>query len=167
LRADLAALATDAVHRAWELAVGGSDDGGLGLDADADLARRAERALGTSAFARLSARCQVPERELARRALAWRHGGAAGFGALGDHWDPATEGDAGTGHLLAQARVAVRDATGALARIRHNRVTAAGVQLRLGRDYLWYPYRRTRRDWEPADPPHHDPATAAGPLVRS
>lgn len=45
LREDLLALASDAAARAWELAVGLSSDGGLGLDTDADLARWADRAL--------------------------------------------------------------------------------------------------------------------------
>ncbi len=165
LRADLSALATDAVRRAWELAVGTSSDAGLGLDAQADLARRAASALGTTGLAPLSARCGVPERELVRRALAWRHGGAEGLVVLGSTWDPATEGDEGTGMLLADARTALRAATGGTARLRHNRLSVAELQLRLGRDYRWYPYRRVDLSWEPAGPPHPDPVTAAGALL--
>jgi len=50
LGSDLLELASDAASRAWELAVGLTDDAGLGLSPDADLARRAERALGTPEF---------------------------------------------------------------------------------------------------------------------
>ena len=53
LRDDLLALAADAARRAWELAVGLIPDAGLSLDQDRDLARRAENALGTLAFAAL------------------------------------------------------------------------------------------------------------------
>jgi uncharacterized Zn finger protein len=166
LRADLSALAADAVRRAWELAVGTSSDAGLGLDARADLARRAASVLGTTGLAALSARSGVPERELVRRALAWRHGGADGLDVLGRTWDPATEGDAGTGMLLADARAALRTATGGPARLRHNRLSAAELQLRLGLDYRWYPYRRVGPSWEPAGPPHPDPVAAAGALLR-
>ena len=56
LRDDLLELAADAASRAWELAMGLSADAGLNLDPDADLARRAARALGTPAFTVLAAR---------------------------------------------------------------------------------------------------------------
>ena len=52
LRDDLLELAADAASRAWEMAMGLSADAGLNLDPDADLARRAARALGTPAFTR-------------------------------------------------------------------------------------------------------------------
>ncbi len=166
LRTDLSALAADAVRRAWELAVGTSRDAGLGLDQHADLARRAASVLGTTGLAVLSVRSGVPERELVRRALAWRHGGADGFDVLRRTWNPATEGDAGTDLLLADARAALRAATGGAWRLRHNRLSAAGLQLRLGVDYQWYPYRRVNRSWDPAGPPHPDPSTAVSALLR-
>jgi uncharacterized Zn finger protein len=159
LRADLMALAADAVHRAWELAVGAAPDARLALDADTDLARRADRALGKPAFAVLAARAHVPERELARWALAWRHGGAVGLETLRRRWNPAEEGEAGTRLLLVAARTALNGAAPA-ARIRGDRVTAGGRQLRLGRDDRWYPYQRVRDQWEPAGPAATDPAVA-------
>jgi uncharacterized Zn finger protein len=80
---DLLALAADAASRAWELAVG-VGDGGLGLDTDADLARRAASLLDTPAFPGLAARAKKNHQELTRWALAWRYGGAGGLDALRD-----------------------------------------------------------------------------------
>lgn len=159
MREDLVALASDAVTRAWELAVGLSNDGGLGLGADADLARRAARALGTPAFAALAARCKVDGRELARMGLAWRHGGTTGLGLLNAEWDP-TADTSDAADLLKAAQVALEDVTGLSITIIRNRVTAGRAQLRLGRDLLWYPYAMPEDDWEPAGPPQPDPVRA-------
>ncbi len=159
LRADLLTLAADAAARAWELAVGLSPDGGLGLDADADLARRAERTLGTPAFSTLADRSGINGRELARWGLAWRHGGANGLETFRADWNPVDE-VAGAGELLKAARAALRDATGTAAEIAGNRLTGGRLQLRLGRDFLWYPYARSDGDWEPAGPPQPDPGSA-------
>jgi hypothetical protein len=74
LREDLVELAADAASPAWEMAVGLSADAGLSLDPDADLARRAARALGTPAFAALAARSGVGPRDLAGH---WPGGRAA------------------------------------------------------------------------------------------
>jgi len=158
LRSDLIALAADAAHRAWQLSVGMAPDAGLCLDVEADLARRAERSLGTPGFAELAARSGVRERDLARWALAWRHGRGAGFEALRERWNPATEADAQD--LLPAARAALQDATGATARVQGNRVTAGHRQLRLGRDLRWHPYLRVHRVWEPAGPADADPVAA-------
>jgi uncharacterized Zn finger protein len=163
LREDLLALAADAAGRAWQLAVGLDADAGLGLDADADLARRAAGALGTPAFTALATRSGADGRDLARRGLAWQHGGAAGLELLHADWDPPT-GDAGALDLLKAARAALRDVSGTSPRVTRNRVTAGRMQLRLGRDFLWYPYLRSDGDWEPAGPPKPDPAAAAAAL---
>ncbi len=167
LRADLLALAIDTARRAWDLATGASVDGGLSLDPDADLARRANAGLGTTDFSQLAARSGVRERELARQALAWRHGGLPGFDTLRARWEPATEGEPGTAELLQAAQAAVRDATGLTPHLRHDRITVAGLQLRLGRDDRWYPYRRIGSSWEPAGSPDLDPAAALTPLLGS
>jgi hypothetical protein len=158
LREDLVELAADAASRAWEMAVGLSSDAGLSLDPDADLARRAGRALGTPAFAALAARSGVGPRDLARQALAWRQGGRTGLDVLRADWDPAEPDAAG---LLAAARAALRAKTGAApALIQANRVTAGRLQLRLGRDLRWYPYARSDDDWEPSGAAEADPALA-------
>ena len=160
LREDLVELAADAAGRAWEMAVGLSADAGLGLDPDADLARRAARALGTSAFAALAGHSGLGERDLARQALAWRQGGPAGLESLRAEWDPAAEEPDGM-RLLAAARAALRVKTGsARPFIEGNRITAGRVQLRLGRDLRWYPYARSGDDWEPSGAPEADPARA-------
>jgi hypothetical protein len=52
---------------------------------------------------------------------------------------------------------ALRSATGESAYLVANKVTAGRVQVRLGRDLLWYPYLNSGEDWEPAGPPHADP----------
>ena len=164
MREDLLGLAADAARRAWELANGISRDAGLALDIDADLARRADHVLGTPAFARLAERSGVDPRELACRALAWRYGGGVALEVLGASWEPAADAGSDAAELLKAARTAMREAAGAEVSIRGNQVTAGGIQLRLGRDLLWYPYALAGGQWEPAGPPQADPAHAAETL---
>jgi hypothetical protein len=163
LREDLLELAADAARRAWELASGLSADAGLTLTPDADLARRAAGALGTPAFAALAARSGMPGRDLARQALAWRQGGLTGLDLLRAEWDPAAE-DPNAAGLLEAARTALRAKAGVAESVRGNRITAGGLQLRLGRDLRWYPYARSDQDWEPSGPPQADPALALADL---
>ena len=163
LRDDLLELAADAASRAWEMAVGLSPDAGLTLDPDADLARRAARALGTPAFPALTVRSGVGQRDLARQALAWRQGGMTGLALLRAEWDPVTE-DPDAAELLKTARVALRTKTGAAETIHGNQITAGHLQLRLGRDLCWYPYARSGEDWEPSGSPEPDPAQAIADL---
>jgi hypothetical protein len=163
LREDLLELAADAASRAWEMAVGLSADAWLSLDPDADLARRAARALGTPAFAALAARSGIRERDLARQALAWRHGGLAGLELLRVEWDPVTE-DPDATELLKTARAVLRAKTDVAETLKGNRITAGHLQLRLGRDLRWYPYARSGQDWEPSGPPETDPARAVADL---
>jgi uncharacterized Zn finger protein len=164
LGSDLFELAADAAARAWEMAVGLSADSGLGLSADVDLARRAGRALGTPAFAKLAARSGVGARELARQALAWRNGGLAGLELLRSEWDPATE-EPEAPELLKAARSALRDKNdGVETVVEGNRITAGRLQLRLGRDLRWFPYARSDGEWEPSGPPDSDPARAVADL---
>jgi hypothetical protein len=163
LRDDLLELAADAASRAWEMAVGLSADAGLNLDQDADLARRAARALGTPAFGTLAARSGVRERDLARQALAWRHGGMTGLELLRAEWDPATE-DPDAAELLKAARIVLCAKSGETETVQGNRITAGRLQLRLGRDLRWYPYARSDQDWEPSGSPEPDPARAVADL---
>lgn len=163
LGGDLFELAADAAGRAWELAVGLTADAGLGLSPDADLARRAARVLGTPEFRSLPSRSGVGPRELAREALAWRHGALAGLELLHGQWDP-LEADPESADLMKAARTVLRAKTGAPDSVERNRVTAGRLQLRLGRDLRWYPYARSDGDWEPSGPPEADPATALAAL---
>ena len=130
---------------------------------DRDLARRAEHALGTPAFAALAANSGVSGPELTRQALAWRYGAAMGLEVLRTEWDPAAEA-ADAAELMKAARTALRDAAGEPARITRNRVTTGRLQLRLGRDLLWYPYARSAGEWEPAGPPQPEPTRATETL---
>ncbi len=149
---DLRDLATDAARRAWALGVG-EGDGGLGLDPALDLARLAEARLSTGGFGELAARAGVARRRLAGDALAWRHGGAGAVEVRSQAWSP------GPDALAAGVR-----ALGPRARTWRNRVTAAdgAVQLRLGRDGLWYRCLRAQGTWELDGPPDLDPVTLAG-----
>lgn len=159
LREDLVGLAADAVQRAWQLVTGASPDAGLGLDEDADLARRADIAFGTPAFDRIAAYSGVEGRRLARTALAWRHGGQTGLETLISGWNPHEE-QPDTADLLTTAMTALRGVTREPAYAVANRVTAGRIQVRLGRDLLWYPYLSSGEDWEPAGRPHADPVRA-------
>jgi uncharacterized Zn finger protein len=163
LGSDLLELAADAAARAWEMAVGLSADAGLGLNADADLARRAARVLGTPSFGPMAARSGIGARELVRQALAWRHGGLAGLELLGGEWDPVAD-EPESADLLKAARNVLRSKTGAAESVQGNRVTAGRLQLRLGHDLRWYPYARSDGDWEPSGPPEADPARAVAAL---
>ncbi len=143
---DLVALATDAARRAWELA-SGDGDGGLGLTRDEDVARRAAGLLGTPGLADLAHRAGVPARQLTSWAVAWREGGAGGFAvAAGEPFevDPV---------VLAEGRAVLK-----IGALEGNRITEQRVQLRLGRDGLWYLFRKQFNDWTLSGPPSPDPA---------
>lgn len=143
--ADLVALAQDAAARAWELATG-AGDGGLALTSAQDLARRAAAALGTPAFETLARRAGVPSRELARWAMAWRAGGSAAFAVLDEPWAAPPDD-------LTEGRAALAAAGAGAVRVRGNRVTCGPVQLRLGREGLWYRLDKVRGAWDLQRPP--------------
>jgi uncharacterized Zn finger protein len=147
---DLVALAADAAVRAWELATG-SGDGGLSLDLEADLARRAAALLGSQGLAALAASAGMASRELLRWAIAWQQGGRGGLDALRGTWRPALED-------LAEGRAALdRHASPGAARAWRNRITHGDLQLRFGRDRLWYRFVRLGGDWVPDGEPSPEP----------
>jgi uncharacterized Zn finger protein len=157
---DLAALAGDAARRAWELARG-TGDGGLGLSIEADLARLAAQRLGGSGFDEFAASAGVSPRTLMRHALAWSAGGSAALEVLdGPGWQPPAE-------VAEEGRAAVAAAFGR-ASVRGERVThlPAGVQLRYGRDGLWYLLVRRSGAWEVHHPPDVDPQRLVGLVAR-
>ncbi|MFE0473851.1 SWF or SNF family helicase [Streptomyces sp. NPDC058947] len=96
---------------------------------------------------------------LAAAVRAWRHGGVEALSVLDEEWRV-------EGETLARARAALASAWDAderpELRARANRWTAVGapVQLRLGRDGRWWPYRKERGRWLPAGAATRDPATA-------
>ncbi|HVB27426.1 MAG TPA: SWIM zinc finger family protein [Mycobacteriales bacterium] len=152
--AGLLALAADAAARAHalllreqsstaELVSGGADE---------DLARRAVVLIGRPAFTLLARRAGLPARELTRWAVAWREGGPAGFDVLRREWDPDPDS-------VAEGRTAM----GPDAAVRRNRISGHGLQLRLGRDGLWYRFSKVGRSWELDGAPAADPRSLLKP----
>ena len=148
---DLVALAADAAARAFQLATG-SGDGGLSLDLEADLARRAAELLGTGrGLAALAASAGMPSRELLRWAVTWQHAGRGGLDALRTTWQPA----ATTSPRAGRARPARRPGCGArLAQPPH----LGGLQLRLGGDGQWYRFVRSGSAWTLDGPAAPEPS---------
>jgi uncharacterized Zn finger protein len=148
---DLVALAADAVARAFQLATG-SGDGGLSLDLEADLARRAAGLLGTGrGLAALAASANMPSRELLAWAAAWQQAGRGGLDALRTTWQPPAAD-------VAEGRAALdRHAGQGTVRAWRNRLTRGGLQLRLGGDGQWYRFVRSGGDWVLDAPPSPAP----------
>jgi uncharacterized Zn finger protein len=138
---DLLALAADAAARAFQLATG-SGDGGLSLDREADLARRAAGLLGAGhGLAALATSAGMPPRALLCRAVTWQQAGRGGLDALRTTWQP-------TAADLAEGRAALdRSAGQGAVRAWRNRLTRGRLQLRLGGDGLWYRFVRSGGDW--------------------
>jgi hypothetical protein len=87
-----------------------------------------------------------------RAALAWHLGGRAAFEVLdGPGWQPPAD-------VVEEGRAALAAAFGRAA-VRGERVThhGAGMQLRYGRDELWYVLEKRSGAWELHHPPDVDP----------
>jgi uncharacterized Zn finger protein len=98
--------------------------------------------------------------DLARAVAAWRQGGAAGLAVLEEPWDP----PAGP---FDRARPALLAADFPAFRPWRNRLSGESLQLRLGRDGLWYGYESDagREDWWPRGAPDPDPVGALTDLL--
>ncbi|MEU4079904.1 hypothetical protein DEJ45_27340 [Streptomyces venezuelae] len=98
--------------------------------------------------------------DLARAVAAWRQGGAAGLAVLEEPWDP----PAGP---FDRARPALIAADFPAFRPWRNRLSTESLQLRLGRDGLWYGYESDagREDWWPRGAPDRDPVGALTDLL--
>ncbi|MFF3603443.1 SWIM zinc finger family protein [Streptomyces sp. NPDC002463] len=98
--------------------------------------------------------------DLARAVAAWRQGGAAGLSVLEEPWDP----PAGP---FDRARPALLAADFPAFRPWRNRLSGESLQLRLGRDGLWYGYESDagREDWWPRGAPDPDPVGALTDLL--
>ncbi|MFJ7176359.1 SWF or SNF family helicase [Streptomyces massasporeus] len=124
-----------------------------------DAVRLAAGAPGPEVTDRLATGSGRGREGLATAVRAWRHGGTEALSVLDEEWQPQDE-------ALARARAALDSAwdTGERPelRARANRWTVAGapLQLRLGRDGRWWPYRKERGRWQPAGDAAQDPATA-------
>lgn len=156
-------LATDAAARAHALLTTGRDPvGGIGLWHDAVRLAAARPGSGLTAATRAlySSLARAADRtpaDLARAVAAWRQGGPAGLAVLEEPWDPpAGRFDRARPLLLAADLPAFRPWRN---RLTHPR---GHVQLRLGRDTLWYAYESEpgRDDWWPRGTPDPDPVGA-------
>ncbi|MGW4751661.1 SWIM zinc finger family protein [Streptomyces chartreusis] len=156
-------LATDAAARAHVLLGTGRDPvAELTLWQDAVRLAAARPGSGLTAatralYASLAAATDRTPADLARAVAAWRQGGFEGLAVLEEPWDPpAGRFDRARPLLLAADLPAFRPW--------HNRLThpRGHVQLRLGRDGLWYPYESEpgHDDWWPRGTPDLDPVGA-------
>nr|WP_231911229.1 SWIM zinc finger family protein [Streptomyces chartreusis] len=156
-------LATDAAARAHALLTTGRDPvGQLTLWEDAVRLAAARPGSGLTAGTRAlysllaSAAGRTPS-ELARAVAAWRQGGPEGLAVLEEPWDPpAGRFDRARPLLLAADLPAFRPWRNHLTHPRGH------VQLRLGRDGLWYAYESEpgQDDWWPRGTPDLDPVGA-------
>ncbi|GGQ08677.1 SWIM zinc finger family protein [Streptomyces roseolilacinus] len=96
---------------------------------------------------------------------AWRLGGAAALAVLEEEWTPEPEAAARAEALVAAARE--DGERPALLPLGGARWAGPGgdVQVRLGRDGRWWPYRRERDRWAPAGPAGPDPGAVLAALL--
>ncbi len=138
-------LAADAAERATAILAGNATETGDPLIDAVRLLASAAGALHTTQAAQLTG---VPEDDLRRLTLAYRHGGTAAVAAT----HAATPCDA---KEMAEALDEVRRrraiAVGELS-VDAGTITdtGAGVRLRLGPDGRWYPFTLARKQWWPA-----------------
>ncbi|MFF4016492.1 SWIM zinc finger family protein [Streptomyces sp. NPDC001843] len=156
-------LATDAAARAHALLTTGRDPvGELTLWQDAVRQAAARPGSGLTAATRtlysaLAAATGRTPADLARAVAAWRQGGLDGLTVLEEPWDPpAGRFDRARPLLLAADLPAFRPWRNHLTHPRGD------VQLRFGRDGLWYAYESEpgRNDWWPRGTPDLDPVGA-------
>ena len=156
-------LATDAAARAHALLGTGRDPvGELTLWQDAVRLAAARPGSGLTAgtralYASLAAATDRSPADLARAVAAWRQGGLEGLAVLEEPWDPpAGRFDRARPLLLAADLPAFRPWRNHLTHPRGH------VQLRLGRDGLWYAYESEpgHDDWWPRGTPDLDPVGA-------
>ncbi|WP_242436156.1 SWIM zinc finger family protein [Streptomyces sp. Root369] len=156
-------LATDAAARAHALLGTARDPvGELTLWQDAVRLAAARPGSGLTAgtralYASLAAATDRTPADLARAVAAWRQGGIEGLAVLEEPWDPpAGRFDRARPLLLAADLPAFRPW--------HNHLThpRGHIQLRLGRDGLWYAYESEpgHDDWWPRGTPDLDPVGA-------
>ncbi|WP_394805842.1 SWIM zinc finger family protein [Streptomyces fradiae] len=166
-------LAADAARRARlllagvlagpALPAGRGGDGELTVAQDA--VRFAAEAPPPSVVARLAAGTGRDGVGMDLAVRAWRLGGAAALEALEEEWEPEP-----TAAARAQALVGAAAEEGgrpALVPLGGGRWAGAGgdVQVRLGRDGRWWPYRREDDRWAPAGPSGRDPGTVLAALL--
>ncbi|MEY9910332.1 putative Zn finger protein [Catenulispora sp. MAP12-49] len=130
------------------------------------MAAEEDEAASEEVYERVLSAYDLGDVQMSMSILAWRQGGPAGLSTLETAWTPATAGKA-------RARRSLEDWTAdgdpPTLRVWHNRWTAEaeGVQVRLGTDHRWYPYRRDPEDgtWWPHGTPERDPVSALAILL--
>ena len=113
-----------------------------------DAVRMLATAGGAPRVAEASRLTGVPEDEVRRLVLAYRHGGAAGVAAaVGATPCGAEEMDAAADEVRRRRAFAVGELSVDAGAITD---AGAGVRLRLGPDGRWHPFTRARERWWPA-----------------
>lgn len=159
-------LATEAAARAHTFLATGIDPvGGLTPWQDAVRLAAAHPGSGLTASTRalyrdLAAGTDHTPMDLSRAVAAWRQGGLAGLSVLEEPWDP----PAGP---FDRARPALIAADFPHLRPWRNRLSERSLQLRFGRDGLWYGYESDpdQEDWWPRGTPDTDPVGALTALL--
>ncbi|NUK67835.1 hypothetical protein HRW11_27935, partial [Streptomyces lunaelactis] len=162
----LPALATEAAARAHTLLTTGTDPTAeLTEWQDAVRLAAAHPGSGLTASTRalyrdLAAATDHTPTDLARAVAAWRQGGLEALAVLEDPWDP----PAGP---FDRARPALIAADFPYFRPWRNHLSTDSIQLRFGRDGLWYGYESDagREDWWPRGTPDADPVGALTALL--
>ncbi|MGW2742321.1 SWIM zinc finger family protein [Streptomyces sp. NPDC001450] len=146
-------------HRMLGQCLGAGGEPDLRLTAAQDAVRLAAGAAPGAVADRLAEGAGRGGDGLATAVRAWRVGGAAALAVLDEEWQ--VEGEA-----LARARAALEagweeDERPSFRPVGNRwTVPAEGVQLRLGREGGWWPYREEGGRWVPAGGAARDPATA-------
>jgi hypothetical protein len=148
--AALGLLVADAAARARDLRAG-RGDGGLQLSEEADLARRAARLERDSSLLLMAELTGVTAHGLVEMGRAWQRGGADRVDVIHGRWAPPVEALTVARKLLsAHGPVTVRGNRVCLDRQR--------LELRLGRDGLWYLVDVSRDTADLTQAPDEDPA---------
>ncbi|MCX2180527.1 SWF or SNF family helicase [Streptomyces sp. SKN60] len=153
-------LAADAAARAHRLLTGAATFDEPPLTAAQDAVRLAAGSPVSWLATRLATGSGRTRAELDLAVRAWRTGGPAGLAVLAEDWTPDPEALRRAETRLTEAwDDDERPALHASAPARWT-VDDAGLQLRLGEDGRWWPYREESAGWAPAGPPDTDPAAA-------
>ncbi|MEP7055142.1 MAG: hypothetical protein ABI912_07820 [Actinomycetota bacterium] len=154
-------LVADAAARAREwLATGEAPPA---LDAWRDTVRLTATLADRRVFNRLREASGRPD-ELARAARAWEYGGAAGLDVL-ENPRALTKRELVSANVSLAAAWDEEDAPAFAPSGNRWVLVGRGLQLRYGRDELWYPYHDEGGEWWPAGPPQADPAVALADLL--
>jgi hypothetical protein len=138
-------LAADAAGRAAAMLAGSA---AVTEDPLVDAVRMLATAAGAPRAAAAARLTGVPEDELRRLVLAYRHGGAAGVAAaVGATPCGAEEMDAAVDEVRRRRAFAVGELSADAGTITD---AGAGVRLRLGPDGRWHPFTLAREQWWPA-----------------